>query len=104
MNGAVGNRFTENNMDYELLKELKDNGFPEWERKPGDRISAKETKSGPILEELIEACGDNFLHLTRCTLPEGEWSADGAVEDLEVTYGSTPREAVARLWLAIKKD
>lgn len=69
----------------------------------------------PTLSELIEACGNIFLWKFEkewCAGyhdPEdnrGEW--DNCYIDLsfvkgKIGYGSTPEEAVARLWLALNK-
>ncbi len=95
-------------MDYSLAKELRWAGFPQKEtfNQREARMFGRPIPDEiylPTLEELIEACGDEFLHLTRCTLPQGEWSCDSTLEDLEVVYGSTPSEAVARLYLALNK-
>ena len=101
-------------MDYELAKSLMDAGFPQagkgsfigslnklvW--RSGDRVYV------PTLEELIEACEktegcDHFIleHL------QLGWLASIEAQD-EQTYSgfhqSTAKEAVARLWLALKKQ
>jgi len=57
----------------------------------------------PTLEELIEACGDKFWSLERDLDPDEIWGAYPANEigDGPATFGSTPAEAVARLWLAL---
>lgn len=55
----------------------------------------------PTLSELIEAFGEHFSCVHR--LPDGSWRA--SLIDEEDKYicgeGSTPDEAVARLWLAL---
>ena len=61
----------------------------------------------PTLEELIEACGDEFGHVAR--LHGGKhWRASGRDNDEEYSLieelGATPTEAVARLWLALNKQ
>ncbi len=84
-------------MNYELAKQLKDAGFPQDE-------CCVHGKSGhdhvfePSLSELIEACGDEFHGLWRVM---DEWFAKDA-RGLEIK-GSTPEEAVAKLWLALNK-
>lgn len=92
-------------MTYELAKELKDEDFPQegdfWMTKkagicyrplPEDREYLV-----PTLEELIEACGEEFC-LT--TLSDGTWKVLGRNI---ATTGSTHVIAVARLWLALNK-
>lgn len=96
-------------MNYELAKELKDSGFPgnpqldvleSWEE--------HEEVDFPTLSELIEACGKDFLmvgrhaHLREAGDPN-RWFASGKITKAKwiKRYGSTPEEAVARLWLAL---
>ena len=96
-------------MDYELAKELKDAGFPQagkgkWIGPP----DALRWRSGnrvyvPTLSELIEACGDQFISLTKDVTG---WFALGDPRNdysRQETVGLTPEEAVARLWLALNK-
>lgn len=88
-------------MTYELCKQLQSAG---WTYKDGSR-AVGETCT-PTLSELIEACGDGFINLTRdysgwCTnfvAGINDESYDGYE-----TYGSTPEEAVANLWLELNK-
>ena len=84
-------------MNYELAKELKDAGFPM------PTILGQAYK--PDLSQLMEACGndDRGFSLSRIL---GQWTAQtpkGEIEDWEqkVGKGSTPEEAVARLWLSL---
>ncbi len=104
-------------MNYELAKKLQEAGFPlkvasledsrDSKRKKHIFQYGKDTigRDGywlfPTLEELIEAVGDEFLHLTQCTLPFARWSCDSSLEDIDVVYGSTPSIAVANLWLSL---
>ena len=93
-------------MGYELAKQLKDAGLHQagngsWIGPPdklvwrgSDRIYV------PTLEELLEACGDMFGGLDRQSAPEPLWTAFSSKRDHRV-IGSTPAEAVARLWLAL---
>jgi hypothetical protein len=93
-------------MTYELATKLKDAGFPL--RKPGsERVHFEITHEigqpsifiYPTLSELIEACGDDFhqlLHITSNDL----WFAEG-FDTRQRETGSTPEEAVAKLWLAL---
>lgn len=90
-------------MNYELAKELKEAGFMDsidWIKTPFDDVVPN-----PTLSELIHACRDEFNGLDKDkSLSAGvvywvgkAWSLD------ENTTGSTPEEAVARLWLALNK-
>lgn len=107
-------------MTYELALSLKNKGFPqELKDVVSENIyfdSNKEIVIGafvesevsekmvkvPTLSELIEACGEEFEGILR-NVTEGvfgrKWlaSAGGYKAD-----GSTPEEAVARLWLALQ--
>jgi hypothetical protein len=88
-------------LTYHLAKELDEAGFPRsgkgkligapdslvW--RAADRVYA------PTLCELIVACGTSFATLQR----HGEWQASDAAGI--VLSGSSPEEAVARLWLAL---
>lgn len=108
-------------MDYELAKELKDAGFPHtqggkvlyynavYKNHPFNDYDGAYadgvTLSGdviyvPTLSELIEACGGKFKLVE--LIDKNEWLACG---DYYRTYGegTTPEEAVARLWLALNK-
>lgn len=99
-------------MNYELAKELKDAGFPQTDEPNicghcGDGGPDTEVRY-PTLSELIEACGDRFASLIR---KNGGWESnskflsnkDGTV-DAHNWIGSTPEEAVTRLWLALNKS
>jgi hypothetical protein len=91
-------------MDYELAKSLMDAGFPQigkgsligslnklvW--RSGDRVYV------PTLEELIEACGENFVSLHR---QHDGWLA--YANYAQRCFAETAAEAVARLWLALQK-
>jgi len=106
-------------MPYELAKQLKDAGFPQ-DRKRGWFVF-RDPKAPdahfqayiPTLSELIEACGDDFVRLTRYTYSGGKigWYASPKAflgfqqvapeEHLADFHGSTPEEAVAHLFLAL---
>jgi|SRR5580698_4849657 hypothetical protein len=117
-------------MDYELAKQLKDAGFPQntdyaiakspWDKK-GDYLPQRMTKlegnngyanllsagydviATPTLEELISACGNEFDRLEQdfdTDTNETYWSAL-AHRLNKACNGSTPTEAVARLWLSL---
>lgn len=114
-------------MNYELAKELKDAGYPQKgllfsSLYPPELDLSKEEISynvelrehymchSPTLSELIEACGNDLSHLSqRPGYPEGgKWWAvthskfDENGNNFE-ECGSSPEEAVARLWLALNK-
>lgn len=120
-------------MTYELNKKLKDAGFQvpehsrgEWLRPVLDGSSVKWALVGwvdhaletlekrdvsawiyiPTLSELIEACGNKFACLTLNHVSKNWW-ADGIDPDEKGCIpgiGSTPEEAVAKLWLALNKS
>lgn len=114
------------NISYKLAKQLKDAGFPlgvavmvknsaGFEEKFTHRVNDDDVYA-PTLPELIEACGDNLDYLRK---PFGEpedndfdvfWRAFSHRDDMKTTLivkvqaeGSTPEEAVAKLWLALNK-
>jgi hypothetical protein len=102
-------------MNYELAKQLKDAGLPQ-EDSAGYFVDiGGKTPTGfakdypdrvayvPTLEELIEACGPDFYNLTYFDVSKSLWCAMSVRHrhpDL-IENGSTPTEAVARLWLAL---
>ena len=89
-------------MHYELVKELKDAGFPfDWDFVLEDVKNWKLPDVAPTLSELIEACGNKFdcLKVQRGLITN--WSATGNVMPGFVGYGPTMEVAVANLWLAI---
>ena len=59
----------------------------------------------PILEELIEACGDGFGGLQKRENGYDAWSkTDLSKKTIKVySTGSTPEEAVSELWLELNK-
>jgi hypothetical protein len=92
-------------MNHSLAQELKDAGFPQRDR--GNFVSPPDIEIinsplaiyVPTLEELIEACGDKFFRLVR--KHDGTFLAESV--DYDIGDGTTPAEAVARLWLALNK-
>jgi len=108
-------------MDYELAKELQKAKFP----KSKDWVEHSTLMKGNYfmvdgygvanLSELIDACGKGFCCLLRCSkegYPESYEKYFGADDGMygdkfglsTMEYvGSTPEEAVARLWLALNK-
>lgn len=103
-------------ISYELVKELKDAGFPgmnkmfgagNWvfehvEKTPeGDLITYGDALPCPSLEELIEACGEELRYMQRKSFVDGEqWVVNGLEGQEEISAG-TLVVAVARLWLAL---
>jgi len=108
-------------IDYKLAKELKDAGFPQrqcifdrylWslgnEPTPDNhfRIGMSTFPSGgelayaPTFSELVEACGPAFNSLYQRV--KSGWVAKA--QKKLVAGGSTPEEAVARLWLALQTE
>ena len=128
-------------MNYKLAKQLKDAGFPqrlnmeidgegydrckEGRLIPGmvidEKNAARVLKKGedmgeiayePTLEELIEACGDEFDKLIKnYGEEENKLAKEIFGEDSDwIAYaysltasGKTPTEAVAKLWLKLNK-
>lgn len=101
---------------YELAKELKDAGFPQGGPKEPHCVQCnelalytrcydheKEYVFHPTLSELIEACGETLQSLYNCG--SAGWEAiredDKYGDSKGFEKGSTPEEAVARLWLAL---
>lgn len=103
-------------MPYELAKKLKDAGFPQGPY--GNRTlepqlvdprrtvaeAMEQEAYAPTLEELIDACGDNFAWLHH-SVKSKRWAVQDFIYDEDEGphggQGSTPTEAVARLWLAL---
>ena len=101
-------------MEYDVAKELMDAGFTQggngsWAHpkdaiviQSGDRVYV------PTLEELIEACEkkEGYEHFSLEHQQLG-WFASIEAQDEQTYSGShqaTAEEAVARLWLALKKQ
>ena len=110
-------------MDYKLVKQLKELGFPQTKYYGGHflfcstgKVVHDETNNPtvyePILEELINECGDEFWGL-RINRETRLWRADkvgyecvtAKDEDIITTkgQGKTPLESVANLYIAINK-
>ena len=93
-------------MDYELAKSLMEAGFPQMGR--GSSIGSPDKLVWrisdrvyvPTLEELIDACGENFGSLDK---QHGGWLACANGGDRSC-FAVTPAEAVARLWLTFKNN
>lgn len=113
-------------MTYELAKQLKEAGFRQNTEKAFYINAGKNTGAlvdvemystanqefrdeklvaCPTLSELIEACADGFVSLDRFGLTNLgliQWVCNH--EKAWRTEGQTPEEAVARLWLELKKN
>lgn len=92
-------------MTYELAKELKDAGFPQKPHVPLSipRMNIQEVEHVdiPTLSELIEACGE---HMQLDWFPKTNTAYANCCDRNDHQHtGSTPLEAVARLWLALNK-
>lgn len=90
-------------MNYETAKELEEKGFHIKKRCfCEDKVCVHQNY--PTLEELIEACGENFAWLHQ-SVKSKVWDAQDFIYDEEEGphggQGNTPTEAVARLWLSL---
>lgn len=105
-------------MNYKLAKQLKEAGFKPSFKEYEKRRSLEcqnpnewndEQIYEPSLSELIEACGENFFQLEReydsYTFETLNWSCYPHINSgiNEMIRGSTPEEAVAKLWLELNK-
>ncbi len=100
-------------MNYELLSELKDNGWKFNVRiEQGVKIDSKWYLT-PTLSELIEACG-KYVVLKQENLGWTAYHNNVSFNDcvgfdaidvfmIDSESGDTPKEAVSRLWLKINK-
>lgn len=96
-------------MIYALAKKLKNAGFPDVSI--CERVDEHEIKGCgqcdmeqfPTLEELIEACGDEFeeLGVGGEGLNDSKFHAVSRGRTIE--FGDTPSESVANLWLVLNK-
>lgn len=85
----------------ELATKLKEAGYP---NKHGDATFCTN------LHELIEECGDGFIHLRQDDLPDGKvWTAlgqrfheDGRKHDQPCITANSKEEAMVDLWVALK--
>ena len=87
-------------ISYELAKKLKEAGFLQ------EPFKLKlENLRYPDLSELIEACGDRFLHLMK--MPKGlqgqGWWAYEYKGHPGGIWGISPEEAVANLYLKLNE-
>jgi hypothetical protein len=90
---------------YELAKQLKDAGFKQYGRggmltKLNEDFTRQESVYEPTLSELIEACGEDFGNLEYDNNIWNCWAKNPKYHG----YGSTPEEAVAKLYISLHKD
>jgi hypothetical protein len=88
-------------ISVELAKQLKEAGFPQRGAGHIDPVDLSLSLSlyYPNLDDLIEACGDDFESLHYGRNRQMKWKAtchEGFHE-----LGISPHEAVAKLWLSI---
>lgn len=101
-------------MNTNIPNELKDAGFPgmvdSWRDPQNNTMSTGPVEGWehfwhmPSLSELITACGNKFTILGRVFNADNGFETTGWVahtHDGGAVDGSTPEEAVARLWLAL---
>ena len=97
-------------MNHELANKLKEAGFSQQVHRnnfcgndacgPENRICAYD----PTLEELIEACGNEFWELrsSRMAGKHSNWVVISYTDE-KVFKGNTLEEVVANLWLELQK-
>ena len=103
-------------MNYKLAKQLKDAGLTQpyyyrankaWYDEDGDfndyGYDERDTYI-PKLEELIDACGDEFEALIK---QSGGWNATNFQANggrkIKIGSGKTPTESIAKLWLKLNE-
>jgi len=96
-------------MNYKLAKRLKDAGYPQpWGMKYLKSPSGEILPYKPTLEELIEACGEEYRNLVLHT--QYRKKLDKPYEavpnkklrpECKSQKGKTPTEAVTLLWLEL---
>lgn len=84
-------------MNQELAEQLKSAGFPDT-KIVRDAIVINDEWFSPSLEVLIKECGEKFHGLWRMM---DLWYAKSDIG--QEIRGSTPEEAVAKLWLELNK-
>jgi len=108
-------------MNYELAKQLEKAGFPQGMGKgcmcydektkeiiidctEGNQVITDCVKI-PTLEELINACGNEFAELSKGNAKiDAPWTASGfPIKTGFCGQGKTPTESVIKLWLKLQK-
>ncbi len=88
-------------MTIETARKIKELGFIQSGKGTYYFMAKEDSLYVPELSELIEACGDGYFKLVH---PIGKWCAQmGLEENLPWYEGSTPEEAVAKLWIKLNK-
>jgi hypothetical protein len=108
-------------MNYDLAMELKEAGFPQPDLLPVNGVQRLyglgkgdwKSKNGgaimyaPTLEELIESCGSGGFELRRAigygSHADYAWKATLFAPKRSM-IGTTPTEAVAKLWITLNKQ
>jgi hypothetical protein len=91
-------------MNYELARQLYEANFPKEIRLLTDNDQIWEAKDTPTLSELIEACEPRITAFEKDEQDGNLWCAYECTEtDYFEGRGKTPEEAVAKLWLALRK-
>ncbi len=103
-------------MTYETALALKEAGYPqkgkgEWFNNSTHETTHNEFSDNiyaPTLEELIEACGEDFDALfsnysSLTVEARGKWRADATNRTGFSVIGNSSIEAVARLWINLHK-
>lgn len=100
-------------IDYTLAEQLKNAGFPSGSGEDYISTGPFEQWLYPTLPELMDACGEENFSIHKVTHTENtggipvitkSWGVELYTSDPdkdEYFSGSTPEEAVARLWLAL---
>ena len=97
-------------MNHELMRRLKHAKFPfKRHELPADELVGfpvdGELLRIPTLEELINACGEDFFALKVHYEPEIEWICYSNQDRCVITTeGKTQSIAVANLWLSLQAD
>ena len=108
-------------LDYKLARSLKDAGFPQmgngfwwmnnkqYTNELPKPFNSEKSAYIPILEELIEACGEDFYALQKRADEEyiamsDVWNEEDGIDFIHLDKGKTPSEAVARLYLSLNED
>ena len=95
----------------EIAKKLKAAGFPQDGENyddHGNQLGDYENGYIPTLKELIKACGERFYELAYLGRDNKDievWQGKDLQQKdglWQMYRGSTPEEAVAKLWLALK--
>lgn len=87
-------------MNSELANQLKDAGFPENDANATSNVNGQ-ILCPPDFEDLVRELGNRFWTLTHNSTVGVKYPFTASSYDPVVGSGSTPIEAVARLWIAL---